>query len=397
MIATKLFTVLAILLLVAPIAAFAAEDSKASEFTIDHIDYEDNVAPGTSIPVEMTLANSDPTLNIENIEVKAWLENKFGERVSDKAVASGLIVQQNSDRDLKLTLEVPADVAAGDYTIVIQASGRFESPFSVAGEKVTVEARKTLEVEGMDDSVYVADVRLSKTQYKAGDTVDVAVTVMNNGKDDLANVAIAIAVPEFDVLKSAKLFGDLYSGTEQTVYFTFNLPKDASGIYTLKATASNDLAKNTANINLVVEVPAKVDTAKTPTSTITKDLKFGQTGVLQLNIANKGTETKTYAVAVVSDNIKATVTPATFSLAPAQSRTVSVEMTPEVTGAQTATITVTENGNAISQMTVNADVTQGLSGLAGLFVGLAIIGAAIVAFMQYNKNGNGKTAKTLYY
>jgi hypothetical protein len=72
-------------------------------------------------------------------------------------------------------------------------------------------------------------------------------------------------------------------------------------------------------------------------------------------------------------------------------------MTPEVTGAQTATITVTENGNAISQMTVNADVTQGLSGLAGLFVGLAIIVAAAIAFIQYNKSGNGKTAKTLYY
>jgi hypothetical protein len=221
---------------------------------------------------------------------------------------------------------------------------------------------------------------------------------MNNGKDDLSNVAVAVAVPEFDVLKSVKLFGDLYSGTEQTVYFTFNLPKDASGIYTLTATASNNLAKNTASANLVVEVPAKVDATKTPTSTITKDLKFAQTDSVQLNIANKGTETKTYAVAVVADNIKTTVTPATFSLAPAQSRTVSIEMTPEVTGAQTATITVTENGNAISQMTVNADVTQGLSGFAGLFVGLAIIGAAIVAFMQYNKSSNnGKTAKTLYY
>ena len=391
MTAAKIFALLATLLLVAPFAAFAAEDT--GKFVISDVDYNDPVAPGDAVEVTVTLANSDAKYDVEDLEVTAWIQDQFGDKVSDKAIVSGLQVQQGSDRDLTLNLEVPADAEAGDYTLIVKADGRWENIKSrVSAESVD----NIIEVEQFDDAFYVSDITLSKTQYKAGDTVDVAVTVMNNGQEDQDAVAVAIAVPEFNILKSLKMFGTMYAGTEQTVYFTFALPKDATGIYTLKATASNDLAKDTSNVNIVIEAAPKIDAAKTVVTTVSKELRVGEKTDLQLSVANKGTETKAYIVSVYAEGINGVVDPASFSLAPGQAKTVDVELTALKAGTQAADITVTENGAVVSKVIVTSEVAQGMTDVAALFLALAVILALVVVYTQY-KGGNGRTEKALYY
>ncbi|MEM2874258.1 MAG: hypothetical protein QW063_02335 [Candidatus Nanoarchaeia archaeon] len=387
---TKLFALLATLLLIAPLGAFTATATDG-KFTITDVDYEDPVAPGTSVAVTVTLENTDAKYDVEDIVVKVWIENQFNERITEKALVSGLQVQQNDERDLTLTVQVPEDAEEGDYTLVVTANGRWEK----TGEQVSARYEDAIEIERNDDALFISKIELFKEKYKAAEAVDVAVTVYNNGNEDQNDVIVAISVPELGIQKSIKLFGTFFAGTEQTVYFTFKLPENIdAGIYTIKATVSNALAKYSTSINLFVESAAKIDTNKISTSTISKELKVNEDLELQLKVANGATESKDYFVSVKStDGLVCEVTPNSFTLKPGESKLVNVLLVAKAAGEQTAKITINENGNVISVAEVEVNVKEALSGIAALFLFLVLILVGVVIYLQYK----GKQQKMLYY
>ena len=393
MTAKKLFTVFAALLLAVMAVPFANAESGA--FRIDDVDFDDPVIPGESVAIVVTLANDDLKLDVEQIEVKAWAVDQFGERITDKAVISGFQVQQNDDTEKTVNLRFPAETEEGEYTLVLTADGRWEN----TGEFVSLRFEDTIEVEQADDSLLTSEIRLTKETYKSGDTVDVAVTVMNNGVEDQSSVTVAVAVPELDILKSITLFGTLFAGSEQTVYFTFQLPDDANGIYNLKATASNAAAKSTASVNLVVESAAKASSSNTAVTEMSREMTVGKSEDFQIKVANKGSEVKSYLV-TVSGDLEGSASPASFRLNPGETKTVDVELTAKSAGEQSAVVQVQQGSSVVSEVRVSANVAQGLTQSAGAFIVLVLLIAGVVLYMQHknpNANASGDKKKTLYY
>jgi len=394
---TSLFAIFVLALFaLGPMTAYATDETQY--FAITDVNYDDPIAPGNTLAIEVELTNSHSTLDFEDINLKAWLVDSFGDRVTDKVVAGTMQVQQNSEKTLTLNLAIPEDLEAGDYKLIVEADGIWEK----ASHRETVTAENTVEIEQDSDAFFIQDVRTSKTQYSAGNNVDVALTVMNNGADDQDNVVVSVAVPELSITKSLKIFGTLFAGSSQTVYMTFALPEDADGgIYTLTATAGNALAKYSTSANLIIKDQTKISDISNVRSTDIKldDLDVNEAETFQLTIANKDTAAKSYALAI-DENGWASITanPTKFDLRPGQTQVVTVTITAEQAGQHTASIVVLENDKAISSVTIEANAETSMTSAGLAIAALAIILAAIVVYFQFYKNGNNKArAEHIYF
>lgn len=397
---TKLFAILVIALFaLSTLGSVAFAATTTEDIAITDVNYDDPVAPGATLAIGVELTNSHLILDFEDTNVKAWLVDSFGDRVTDKVVAGPMQIQQNSEKILVLNLEIPADLEPGDYKLIVEADGIWEK----ASHRVTISSENTVEVEQNDDAFYIQDIRTSKSEYSAGNNVDVALTVMNNGVDDQDNVVVSLAIPELNVAKSLKIFGTLFAGNSQTVYMTFALPKDADGgIYTMTATAGNAIAKYSTSANLVLKKPIQIsssDTSNLKSTNVAMALDVGKSDSVQLAISNKDTVTKSYEISA-NGNDWATITasPIKFDLRPGQTQTVTITVTAEKAGQHTADIIVAENGKAISAVTIDANAKTPLTSAGAAIAVLAIILAAIIVYFQFYKNGSNKTkAQHIYY
>ncbi len=398
--AIKLFAVFVIALfaLGAFGAAYAASD-ETQYIAITDVNYDDPIAPGATLAVEVELTNSHPAQDFEEVNVKAWLVDSFGDRITDKAVAGPMQIQQDSEKTLTLNIAVPSDVEPGDYKLIVEAEGIWEK----GTHRETVKAENTVEIEQNDDAFFVQSIRTDKDNYYASDKVDAAVTVMNNGIEDQDNIVVSIAIPELGIEKSLKIFGTLFAGNSQTMYFTFDLPEDADGgIYTLTATAGNALAKASSSTDFEVKKPIVVDTSTNVKSTTVNldDLDVNEAETFQLAISNKDLVTKSYEISANADWATITASPAKFDLRPGQTQTVTISVTAEQSGEHTADVLILENGKAISSVEIDANAETQLTTIGAVIVALAFILAAIIVYTQFCRNGNSGskgTAKHIYY
>lgn len=397
----KLFAILAMALFVIGTfgaAAFATTDEKIA---ITDVNYEDPIAPGTTLAVDVELSNTDLIKDFQEVQVKAWLVDSFGDRLTDKVAIGPMQIQQDAEKTVTLNLNIPGDAQPGDYKLIIEASGIWEK--GTTRITITPANDYKVEVEQNTDALFVKDIRTAKTEYSAGNSVDVAVTVMNNGADDQDNVAVSVAVPELGVEKSLKLFGTLFAGNSQTMYFTFALPKDAAGgIYTLTATASDAVAKYSSSTNLVVKAPITVssDTTGIKSTQVKLDnIDVNKAETFQLSIANKDIVTKSYEISANGNDWAAiTASPTKFDLKPGQTQAVTITVTAEKAGQHSADVLVLENGKAISGVTIDATVETQMTSAGAAIAVLAIILAAIIVYFQFYRNNSGKAkAQHIYY
>jgi DNA-binding transcriptional regulator YhcF (GntR family) len=99
--------------------------------------------------------------------------------------------------------------------------------------KVSAYWEGIVEVEQNEDSLAIIDTQLSTDRVSAGDPVDAAVTVLNNGLTDEENVKVRVSLGTSEASVAIPM---LQEGQEQTVYMTLQLPKDLpTGIQTIKA------------------------------------------------------------------------------------------------------------------------------------------------------------------
>jgi len=382
-------------------AAYAAEDVTESKFAITDVNYDDPIAPGATLAVEIELTNSHSTLDFEDVNIKTWLVDAFGDRVTDKEVAGMMQIQQDSEKTLTLNVDVPEDLEPGEYTLIVEAEGIWEK--GTHRETVTPPTENIVEVEQNDDAFFAQSIRTDKENYFAADKVDAAVTVLNNGVEDQENVVVSIAIPEFGIEKSLKIFGTLFAGNSQTVYFTFDLPEDADGgIYTLTATVGNALAKSSSSVNLVIKEPIQVssDIKITGENVDLGQIEIGKAKEIQIAVSNKDSVTKSYEIKADADWAKINADPVKFELRPGQTQKVAISIEAEETGKNTATIYVFENGNAISSVEIDADARTSLTTIGAVLVALAFILAAAIVYTQFCRNGNSGskgTAKHIYY
>ena len=389
----KLFVFLMIALLgAAPVAA-----TGITNFAITDVDYEDNVAPGATMPVTVTLENLDITKDFEDITIKAWLVDSYGDMVGDKYKTTIVQVHQDSEKDVTFDLAIPTDAEDGKYTLKVTVEGKLEKTYS----KLTTEWSGIVEVEQTEDSMAITDMQLSTDTAAAGDAVDVAITVLNNGLSDEENVKVRTTIGGAE---SSLVIPLLKEAEEQTLYLTLQLPKDMPvGIQTIKAQAYNALASATATRDIVLEAVKIQQTATAPAqaSFPVQTIKAGAASIFTLQITNNGAEPKTYNFAVggVQDwASNARADPATVALGAGETASVQVYLIPTVGGEHTFALFVKDGASTVATQLVKVNVTGApvqAEGSAAACIVLAAI--VLLVIFAYFKGNNGGKKHTLYY
>lgn len=377
------------------IVPVAAADAK---FLISDVDYDDPVTPGSVMSVVVTLENMDLSKDVEDITVKAWLEDDDG-LIGTKYKTHIVQIQQDSEKDITFDIAIPKDLEDGEYKFIVTADGEWEK----GNTKVTYKWEGFVEVEQEDDAIAVTEMRLSAGTVTAGDAVDVAVTILNNGKDDQENVKVKVFIGDSETSITIPL---LQEGEEQNVYMTLQLPKTLNeGIQTIKAQAYNGIVSASASKDIVVEA-VKVQPQKQVTQTVTfpvQTIPAGKSSVFSLQVTNNDADSKTYSFTIGglqdwASNTRAD--PGSITLGAGESATVQVHLIPTESGEHAFALFVKESGTTIATQIVKVNVTGETStsgSSAGLLIVAAIVLLAIFAYFKGEGNGSGKKRETVYY
>jgi len=394
----KLFALMIVALM--GIVPVAAADAK---FLVSDVDFDDRVAPGSTVPVTVTLENIDLSKDVEDITVKLWLEDSDGKLVGERYKTHVVQVQQDNEKDVKLSIVIPRSAEEGEYTLYASAEGEWEK-----GGKVSSEWSGEFEVELEDDSVAITDVQLSTSSATAGDSIDAAVSVLNNGNDDQTNVKVRVSIGDAE---SSILIPTLAEGEEQIVYMTLQMPKDLdAGIQTIKIQAYNGIVSSTATKDIVVEaVTIQTQTQPTETTFPVQTIANGKASVFGMQIVNNNGAPATYSFALgglIDWASNTRVDPTSVTLAAGESTVIQVHLIPTASGEHAFALFVKQDGSTIATQIVKVNVegatavTEEPSALSGESVGLAIIAAIVLIALAvyYRDNTNGsKKRETLYY
>lgn len=368
----------------APVLAADNENLFTDLFTID-ADYKDGVAPGSIVPVEITLENLDEKYDVEDITVKVTLYDG-----SDKIVKYRYDVNhvsQDNEKTETIDLELPVDLDEGDYKLVAEAKGEWED----AGNDAEAYFEDEFEVEKEDDSLAITDVDLNSNTLASGDSLDVAVTVLNNGKEDAENIKIKISVPKLDTEKSVTLLDEVRDGNEYTAYLALMLPEAEDGIYTLKVSAYNEFADASYEQDITIEnakVVEEITDVVVPTTV--QEIPNGKKSIFSLDVANNENTPKTLTLIVggTGDWATAKIDPATLELDAGESQTVQVYLTPKEAGEHSFTVYVKEAGKTISATEINTEVVGASTNtIYSLFILLVFVLISCFIYLRHKAGG----------
>jgi len=205
-------------------------------------DYEDEVSPGDTIVLELELENGNNVYN--DVSLEAYLRDSNGLRVSEVQETSDFNLVAEEEETVTMQFEVEEDLEEGTYEIYVVGTSDegtlFEETYSVA-------------VEREENSLVVTDLRVSNGAT-AGETVDVAVTILNNGQTDEDNVLVSLSVAGETVTSD---YFTVEEDEELVRYFTMTLPTGASGNEVVTVNVANEdvsvSASSTVNVDAVAQ------------------------------------------------------------------------------------------------------------------------------------------------
>ena len=389
----KLFAVL-----IAALIGIVPAVAVTSNFAITDVNYDDPVAPGATLPVTITLENTDLAKDVESITVKAWLVDASGDLIGDKYKTEIVQVHNDGEKDVNFNIVIPKDVDDGKYTLLVTANGEWEN----TNTKVSTSWEGIVEVEQNEDSLAITDAQLSASTVSAGDSVDAAVTVLNNGQSDEENVKVRVTIGSAEASVAIPL---LQEGDEQIVYMTLQLPKDLpTGIQTIKAQAYNSFASATATKDIVVE-SIKVQAQATQTATqqtfSVQTVPIGKGSIFTLQVTNNGAEPATFSFALggLQDwASNARVDPATVALGAGETTSVQVHLIPTAGGEHAFALFVRAAGSTVATQIVKVNVSGAPIQATGNTAGLVVLGAIVLlALFAYFRGSNTNGKKQLYY
>ena len=205
-------------------------------------DYEDEVSPGDTLVLELELENGNNVYN--DVSLEAYLRDSNGLRVSEVQETSDFNLVAEEEETVTMQFEVEEDLEEGTYEIYVVGTSDegtlFEETYSVA-------------VEREENSLVVTDLRVSNGAT-AGETVDVAVTILNNGQTDEDNVLVSLSVAGATVTSD---YFTVEEDEELVRYFTMTLPTGASGNEVVTVNVANEdvsvSASSTVNVDAVAQ------------------------------------------------------------------------------------------------------------------------------------------------
>jgi len=200
-------------------------------------DYENEVSPGDTIVLELELENDQTVYN--DVSVEAYLVDGSGLRVSEIQESNEFNLVEDEEEVITMEFEVEQDLEAGDYEIYVEITSD-EGLLFVHEYPVTVERA--------DNSLVVTDLRVSNAA--AGETVDVAVTILNNGQTDEDNVLVSLSVAGQTVTSD---YFTVEEDEELVRYFTLTLPSGASGNELVTVAVANEDVSVSSSTTVNVE------------------------------------------------------------------------------------------------------------------------------------------------
>lgn len=205
-------------------------------------DYEDEVSPGDTIVLELELENGNNVYN--DVSLAAYLRDSNGLRVSEVQGTSDFNLVAEEEETVTMQFEVEENLEEGTYEIYVVGT---------SDEGTLFEETYDVTVERDENSLVVTDLRVSNGAT-AGETVDVAVTILNNGQTDEDNVLVSLSVA------GATVTSDYFTVEEDEKlvrYFTMTLPTGASGNEVVTVTVANEDVSVSASSTVDVDAVAQ--------------------------------------------------------------------------------------------------------------------------------------------
>jgi hypothetical protein len=200
-------------------------------------DYEDEVSPGDTIVLELELENGNTIYN--DVSLEAYLIDGNGLRVSDIQETGDFNLGVEEEEVVTMEFNVEEDLDEGTYQIYVVAT---------SDEGTLFEETYDVTVERDEHSLVVTDLRVSNAA--AGETVDVAVTILNNGQTDEDNVLVSLSVAGQTVTSD---YFTVEEDEELVRYFTLTLPSGASGNELVTVAVANEDVSVSSSTTLNVE------------------------------------------------------------------------------------------------------------------------------------------------
>ena len=205
-------------------------------------DYEDEVSPGDTLVLELELENGNTVYN--DVSLEAYLRDSNGLRVSEVQETSDFNLVAEEEETVTMQFEIEEDLEEGTYEIYVVGT---------SDEGTLFEETYSVSVEREENSLVVTDLRVSNGAT-AGETVDVAVTILNNGQTDEDNVLVSLSVAGATVTSD---YFTVEEDEELVRYFTMTLPTGASGNEVVTVNLGNEdvsvSASSTVNVDAVAQ------------------------------------------------------------------------------------------------------------------------------------------------
>ncbi len=210
-----------------------------------------------NVDVENTFPNTDPEIEIEDIQVTVTIEDlDDGDDVEEESETFDL--EPDRRKSLELRFEVPAKVTEDNYNVKILAEGTTDE-----GAEEKAEMTLTLEVEKSAHDILITNSKLEPTTVACAGSAKLDVTITNVGDEDERLAYILVESTKLKYTSHAteiELFSDPDDEENSaTKNFTILVPKGIeSGAYPIEARVyddNNDARDYVKHILTVQECP----------------------------------------------------------------------------------------------------------------------------------------------
>ena len=217
--------------------------------TNDDGELEDEYNPGDTVTLELELENDQCENAWTDVMFEAWIRNDEG-RISSIEDTAEFNLGEDEEETVSFNFDLDEDLSEGDYTVYARATAD-------EADDLLWEESYSFEVERDEHNILITDVQYD-ANAQAGETVDVAVTILNNGQGDEDNVRIGLSVAGASQTSS---YFTIEEDEEVVRYFTLTLPSGANGEELLVVRAANADASDSYSGSINVGAVAATDSA----------------------------------------------------------------------------------------------------------------------------------------
>lgn len=284
---------------------------------------------GSKVVIKAVFDNKANPKNLDNIIVRAWMRGA-GKTIEDETKAFDVYAGKQYIKFLYL--DIPenwktTDSGSKEYTLHVDIEGE-------RNLQGVTEAKINVEIQRIANLLQIMSVNLKENTLKPGSVLEANVVVKNTGNHEIEDVYVRGTIKELGISRTYYL-GDLAAydkdNKENTKAITVSItvPENTEpGIYSLVIEAYNGdvLAKET--IGFVVEKVEKVGKVDILPEVTRANVVAGSSANYALIITNNERTTKRIVVNVFGTEGWATseIMPASFSLAPEESRLVTITL-----------------------------------------------------------------------